>query len=292
MQLIMKTWQEYPTEELDRQYDNRAAVPNHPEIFHRWAESSKLIRERSRAVLDLPYGPHPRQTLDLFIPEDLSEPPPLQVFFHGGYWQAMSKDSSGFVAEGLLAAGLAVAVVGYRLCPEVGVGEIVKDARSSLAWLYQNGPAHGVDARKIQVSGHSAGGHLVAMLWLTDWPKVAPGTPPDLLHSGISVSGLFQLEPLLNTPINHALGLDLAEARALSPALAEPVSHAPLLIAVGEKESAEYHRQSRLLYENWNGSGVPVETMISKGHNHFSIMGELAGGELSRWAAKELKAHS
>jgi arylformamidase len=275
----MKPWREYTPGELDSQYDNRSAVPNHPEIFREWERRSRVVYERVGGGRDLVYGPHPRQTLDLFVPDGLSIRPPLHVFLHGGYWQAMSKESSGFVTEGLVKAGVAVAVVNYRLCPEVSMGEIVEDVRRALAWLYENGVSHGVDATKIQVSGHSAGGHLVAMLWATDWTRQAPELPAGFLHSGIGVSGLYELEPLCNTRINDALGLNASRARALSPALSQPGSNAPLLLAVGEKESDEYHRQSGLLYEKWRAAGVPVEMERLMGHHHFSILDELAGME-------------
>jgi arylformamidase len=279
----MSHWKNYTPEELEGQYDNRAAVPDHPEIFGEWDRRSSIVSEQAGGGRDLAYGPHPRQTLDLFIPGDISNnlagPVPLHVFLHGGYWQAMSKESSGFVAEGLNLAGVAVAVVNYRLCPEVRMEEIVEDVRNALAWLYENGASHGVDGTKIQVSGHSAGGHLVAMLWATDWSLHPAGIPSGILHSGIAISGLYELEPLVTTRVNNALGLDPSGARTLSPARAESRSDAPLLLAVGEAESKEYHRQSELLYETWGAAGVPVRLAVLDGHNHFSIMDELAGGE-------------
>jgi arylformamidase len=279
----MSHWKNYTPEELERQYDNRAAVPDHPEIFGEWDRRSSTVSEQGSGGRDLAYGPHPRQTLDIFVPDGLSNnlagPPPLHVFLHGGYWQAMSKESSGFVAEGLVQAGVAVAVVNYRLSPEVSIKDIIEDVRNALAWLYVNGTSHGVDGTKIQVSGHSAGGHLVAMLWATDWSLHPAGIPSGILHSGIAISGLFELEPLVTTRVNNALGLDVSGARTLSPARVEPRSYAPLLLAVGEAESKEYHRQSELMYEAWGAAGVPVRLAVLDGHNHFSILDELASGE-------------
>jgi arylformamidase len=275
----MKHWGEYTPDELKRQYDNRSAVPEHPEILEDWERRSRLAQERLDGGRNLAYGHHFRQTLDLFIPADLNALAPLHVFLHGGYWQAMSKDPSGFVAEGLAQAGMAVAVVNYRLCPEVGMEEIITDVQSALVWLHRNGTSHGVQAQRVQLSGHSSGGHLVAMLWATDWTRQAPGLPADFLHSGIGVSGLYELEPLLATPVNDALGLDAQRARSLSPALAEPACNAPLLLAVGTEESDEYHRQSDLLGEKWRDQEVPVRVDRLKNHNHFSIMDELANRE-------------
>ena len=275
----MKNWRQYTPGELGRQYDNRSAVPGHKEIFRDWEKRSRLACEELGGARDLAYGPHPRQTLDLFVPADLASPAPLHVFLHGGYWQAMNKESSGFIARGLVQAGVAVAVVGYRLCPEVSIEEIVQDVRDALVWLHRNGAAHHVDASRVQVSGHSAGGHLAAMLWTTDWTHQAPELPVDFLHSAISVSGLYELEPLLSTRVNDALGLDVPRARDLSPALAEPICRAPFLLAVGEAESEEYHRQSYFLRERWEEKDVPVEVATLKDHHHFSIVEELADRE-------------
>ena len=286
----MKDWRHYTPEDLENQYDNRSAVPGHKEIFRDWEGRSQEARQGLEGARGLTYGPHPRQTIDLFVPANLDSPAPLHIFLHGGYWQAMSKEFSGFVAEGLVQAGVAVAVVNYRLCPEASMEEIIQDVRSALVWLYENGASHDVDGTKIQVSGHSAGGHLLAMLWVTDWGKQTPELPADFLHSGISISGLFELEPLVSTKVNNALGLDAPRAQALSPALSEPLSHAPLLLAVGEAESGEYHRQSDLLSENWGAAGVLVKVERLKDHNHFSIVNELARkeGVLCRTAVRLL----
>ncbi len=240
----MKPWREYTSDELNRQYDNRSAVPEHTEIFGDWEKRSRLAREQLDGARNLSYGSHPRQTLDLFVPADLPTAAPLHVFLHGGYWQAMNKELSGFVAEGLVQAGVAVAVVNYRLCPEVSMEQITEDVLSALVWLHRNGTSHGVQTKRVQLSGHSAGGHLIAMLWTTDWTRQARELPPDFLHSGICVSGLYELEPLISTRVNDALGLDASRARKLSPALLEPACRAPLLLAVGDAESDEYHRQS------------------------------------------------
>jgi arylformamidase len=275
----MKNWRHYTPGDLENQYDNRSAVPDHQEIFRDWKSRSRLACEQLGGTRNLAYGPHPRQTLDLFVPVDLPAPAPLHVFLHGGYWQAMSKEFSSFVGEGLVQAGVAVAVLNYRLCPEVCIEEIIADVQNALIWLHRNGTSNGVEVQRVQLSGHSAGGHLIAMLWTTDWTRQVPELPADFLHSAISVSGLYELEPLISTRVNHALGLDAPRALALSPALLEPGCRAPLLLAVGEAESEEYHRQSEHLCEKWRIAGVPVELERLKGHHHFSIVDELARRE-------------
>ena len=272
----MKTWCDYAPEELNYQYDNRSAVSCHQEIFRDWKRRSRLAHERPGVKRNLAYGHHPRQILDLFVPTNLAGPAPLHIYLHGGYWQALSKEFSGFVADGLVKAGIAVAVVNYRLCPEVSIEEILDDIKGALVWLHRNGAAHGVNPKRVQLSGHSTGGHLVAMLWTTDWTRQIPELPTDFLHSGIGISGLYDLESLVLTPINRALELDIPRAKALSPTLQKPGCRAPLLLAVGETESDEYHRQSEHLHERWKAAGVPMELERLKGHHHFSIVDELA----------------
>ncbi len=270
----MNGWQRYTPGELDAQYNNRAAVPEHAGIFQRWDEDSRALREQSEHRLDVRYGKEPRQTLDLFLPGCL--PAPLHVFIHGGYWQAMDKSLFSFMAAGLLAEGVSVAVLNYRLCPAVGLDQIVEDARQACVSLWRQAPGLRLDREGCQVSGHSAGGHLVAMLMTTDWRRYGRELPPDLVASGISLSGLFDLEPLRHTIVNKALAMDRETARRNSPIHYLPVAGTRLLLAVGSAESAEYHRQNECLKDAWNSSDSELEILDLEGHNHFTIPDELA----------------
>jgi len=264
-------WRQLGAAELIRQYDNRSAVPEHPQIFADWAARSAATRERHVQVVELAYGEHPRERLDLFRPEapdvygapgadsadDGDEAAALHLFIHGGYWQALDKSYFSFVAEPLLAAGETVAICGYPLCPEVGLGDIIASLRRALLRLRSRCPA-----RRLIVSGHSAGGHLAAALLACE-----PG-----IDCAISLSGLFELEPLLATPVNDALRLDAGSARILSPALwPTPAADGKLLLAVGERESGEYYRQSRLQARAWGGR-LQIAERVAPDCNHFSIL--------------------
>ncbi len=257
-----RDWRQLDAAELIRQYDNRGAVPEHPQIFADWAARSAAVRERRAHWAELAYGEHPRERLDLFRPADAGvgddgELAALHLFIHGGYWQALDKSHFSFVAEPLLAAGETVAICGYPLCPEVGIGDIIASLRRALSRLRSRCPA-----RRLTVSGHSAGGHLAAALLACE-----PG-----IDRAISLSGLFELEPLLATPVNEALRLDAGSARTLSPALwPVPLTEGELLLAVGERESDEYHRQSQSLAQAWGGR-VQIVERVAAGCNHFSIL--------------------
>lgn len=260
----------YSDAEFARQYDNRGAVRDHARYFERWQVDAAAVRLAWKGLrTNLRYGAHPRAVLDYFPGRPGA---PLQVFFHGGYWQAFDKDSFSFVAAPWRDLGVHTAVVNYPLCPDVSLAKLVDHARDAVIWLHEQADDLGFDRRRVQVSGHSAGGHIVAMLLATAWSRIAPGTDTPLVHSGVSLSGLFQLQPLLVTPVNQALALDEATATALSPVSMRPTTDARLLLAVGSRESDEYHRQSEALVQAWSGSPVTPELTKVREAHHFSIL--------------------
>lgn len=269
-------WGKYSPAELEAQYNNRAAVPEYVDIFARWRRGSDRTRAEMTNQLELQYGTDPRQRLDLFLP-DVSKAP-LHLFVHGGYWQSLSKSYFSLLAPALLRRGIAFAALGYRLCPTVTLGDIVEDVRQGCLALRRHATRLGVDRDRIQVSGHSAGGHLVAMLLATRWRDYGRKLPPTLFHSALSLSGVFELEPLLGLSQNAALRLDRVTARALSPVLLEPLNQVPLLLAVGGDESAEFHRQSGLIETVWGDAGLTVDHLNLPGRNHFTIVDDMAEG--------------
>src|SRR5262249_509506 len=149
---------------------------------------------------NLAYGPHERERLDIF--PAAQTPAPVQVFFHGGYWQAFSKDTFHFVGESFIEHGITTAYVNYPLGPQASMAEIVASCRNSLAWLYRHVGEYGGNPQKIYISGHSAGGHLVAMLMATAWPDQAAELPRDLIKGGCTISGLFDLIPIQLSYVN------------------------------------------------------------------------------------------
>jgi len=243
-------------------YNARAMVPEHPAIIAGWARDAAAFRAaHAAAELEVAYGPTPRQVLDLFWPRPARDAP-MALFIHGGYWQGLDKNFSSHLARGLLAHGVAVAVPSYDLCPQVTLADIVEQMRRAAAFLHQR---HG---RRLLAIGHSAGGHMAAMLMATDWR--ARGLPSDLVPAALPISGLFDLVPLVDTSMNAAIRLDAAEARRLSPAFV-PRPAGRLHAVVGGDEGAGFARQSRLIAEAWGGAWESLP-----GHNHFTIVGELA----------------
>lgn len=262
----------YDPVRLDAQYDNRALVPDYARHLARWAEASASSRARSACRLDLRYGDAAAETLDLFAPPRPGAP--VLVFVHGGYWRALDKSDFSFVAPVFTRAGAMVVVPNYALCPAVSVEHITLQLVRALQWVWQHAAQYGGDAQRIVVAGHSAGGHLAAMLLACRWKQVDPELPAQLVGGALAVSGLFDLEPLRHTPFLQAdLRLSPASVARLSPAFF-PRPKGRLFAAVGAAESDEFLRQNQLIRDVWGPTAVPVcETVPGK--NHFSVLESL-----------------
>ena len=264
--------------DLQAEYDNRARVPEHPAHIAAWQRDAAAWREACpHAELDLAYGSRVRERLDLFHPGAGLKPDaaPMAMFIHGGYWQALDRSFASHGARGLNGQGVAVAVPSYDLCPFVPLSTIVAQLRAAAMFLWRR------HQRRLLAIGHSAGGHLAAMLLATDWPGLSPDLPPGLVAAALPISGVFELEPLLQTTIGAPLGLDAATARALSPRFLLSPGR-PLHCLVGGAESDEFLRQSRDLAAAWGGGYE-----ATPGDNHFTVIAPLAD-PASRLVAKAL----
>jgi arylformamidase len=259
---------------LDREYNPRSTIAGFSEFFIRWRAQGLEARETLRGRIDLAYGPSAAETLDYFPAAEPASP--LLIFIHGGYWRALDKSDFSWVAPPYVAAGISVAVVNYALLPATPLGGIVQQLQRACAWLYTNAGSLGADRERIVCSGHSAGGHLTAMMLATDWPAIAAALPHRLLAAALAISGLFDLEPLTRAEfLRKDLGVNAAAARELSPAFLPLYNEAPLLRALGALESGEFHRQSALIAAHW--PTVCDSTLIDvDGCNHFSVCDALA----------------
>jgi arylformamidase len=256
---------------LNREYDARARTQS----FDReriYRERSQAAFDRTERIADLVYDTASGSKLDIYP----SRPgAPLFVWFHGGYWRSSTKDANAFVAPGLVEAGVTVANVDYSLAPTVRIGEIVRQVRTSVAWLVQNAHRYGYEAGRMHVGGHSAGGHLVGMLLAEKWQERF-GLSPDAVRTGLAISGLFDLAPLQKTFVNEALRLNESEISDNSPInLIPKASDATLLAAVGGTESSEFHRQTDDYLRAWQRSGHRGIRIDMPGFHHFDIILEL-----------------
>ena len=258
---------------LDAQYNNRARVADSLQILDRWARASALAREKSPVLLDLPYGNGDKETLDVFPAARTNAP--VLVFIHGGYWRALDKSDASFVAPSFVQAGAMVVVPNYALCPAVSVEHITLQMVRALAWVYRNAQAHGGDPRHIVVAGHSAGGQLAAMMLSCRWRSVGADLPAALVRGALSISGVFDLEPLRHTPfLKHDLKLTPASVKRLSPA-GFPAPKGSLYATVGGEESEEFLRQNELIRSAWGARAVPVCEAIPR-TNHMNVLHDLA----------------
>jgi arylformamidase len=255
------------------EYNNRARVPEHADIFARWVRDAAAYRERMKAdenaEFGLAYGQSPRQTVDLFFP-DATGHTPLALFVHGGYWRSLDASTFSHLSAGLNARGIAVAVAGYDLCPTVTIGQIINQIRTACLFLWRR------FGQRLMVYGHSAGGHLAGCMVATDWKKLDPKAPLDLVPAGYAISGLFDLSPLMHTAMNADLRLDEVEVARVSP-VGWPVASGRVFDAVvGGAESAEFLRQSRIVTDAWRQKGVETRYEEMPGANHFTVIDPLS----------------
>ena len=263
----------YTADYCDREYNARAAIEEAPRILASWTERAAVTRRQRAGLLDLPYGESAAERLDIF-PSPL-ERAPLLVYIHGGYWRALDKSDFSWVAPAFVDHGVAVAVPNYGLAPATPIEEIVRQMLRAMAWLYRKAEDLGFDQQRIYVSGHSAGGHLSAMMIAAIWSRFAADLPDNLVKGALAVSGVFDLEPLVHAPfLNGDLQLDVERASTLSPARIMPATKAPVYTAVGGDESSEFKRQSALLAKRWKHNVVREVPMA--GFNHLTVNEQLA----------------
>lgn len=253
----------------DDAYSNSAYIPGGDTYPARWAERAAAFRVEiagaGRAELDLPYGDGERERYDLFRPE--GAPKGTVVFVHGGYWMAFDKGRWSHLAAGPLARGWAVAMPSYTLCPENRIAGITRQVARAVEAIAA------AEAGPLRLTGHSAGGHLVSRLACADAPLSEEVR--DRVGHVVSISGLHDLRPLLNTGMNATLRLDEAEAAAESPALLRPRPGTGITCWVGAAERPEFVRQSELLANVWLGLGVATALRLAEARHHFDVIDDL-----------------
>lgn len=251
-------------------YNNRALVPDHAAYFQRWAEDSAQARASHLCLTDIAYGEGAMETLDVFPGRETGAP--VVVFIHGGYWRALDKADHSFIAPAFKNLGGCVVIPNYALCPAVTIPDITMQMVKALAWVYRNAAHYGGDPSRISVVGHSAGGHLAAMLLNCHWPVIGSDLPADLVKAALSISGLYDLEPVRQTPfLKDSLRLTREQVALASPALLPAPQQGQLYTVVGADESAEFIRHNELIQQAWGKQVVPVCASIP-GRNHFSVL--------------------
>jgi acetyl esterase/lipase len=263
-------WRKMSQEERDLGLNNGLAVAGSTDIIAGWDALSADMRKRYHAHLDLRYGPRERNRIDFLKAHDEG---PTLLFIHGGYWQARAKETFALFAEGPLAYGINVALIGYTLAPHAGLDEIVAEIHAGIKFLAQQLPALGGDGKRIVVSGWSAGGHLTSM---------ALAHP--FVRAGIAISGIYDLEPIRHSYLNAKLSLDEAASRRNSPMMFPGGPMKPLSLVVGAAELPLLRKQTADFACHRARYGLPVTYEEIAGANHFTIMNEIASpmGRITR----------
>lgn len=274
-----KYYRDMTQDEFEVDYNARLQVTDSARFVEINEQRSEAFRQSSRCELDLAFGSGALQKLDLFMPDEPADGAPVHLFIHGGYWRSRTKESFSFMAKPLVERGAIVAVTSYSLCPDVKIGDIVAEMREAVRWLYANVAARDGNPNNIHVSGHSAGGHLAAMLACTDWKALDAQLPDDIIKSSVPISGLFDLAPLVLHSINKEIFLDDAQVAELSPIHFKPTTSLPMHVYVGGDESPGFQEQSSNFAQAWQDASADVSVDVLPGHNHFTILTSLYDAE-------------
>lgn len=259
---------------LDRLYNNRALVPGYSEYFARWTQASVVARQTPSCRLDVPYGDGPSETLDIFPVSGANAA--VLVFLHGGYWRSLDKADHSFIAPAFTQSGACVVIPNYALCPAVTLPHIILQMVKALAWTYRHIAKYGGDPRRITVVGHSAGGHLAAMMLACVWKAYSEDLSVRLVKNALSISGLYELESIMHTPfLQQSLRLTPAQTKKASPAWLPPPQvsggRGVLYTVAGGAESDAFLQHNELIQQAWGKRVVPVREVLP-GLNHFSIL--------------------
>ncbi|HET6160523.1 MAG TPA: alpha/beta hydrolase [Dongiaceae bacterium] len=262
----------FTDQDLSRQMMPRIAVPNHEHWLAGDLALSGALKERISLIRDQRYGDGPRQVADLF---PAARPgAPIVLFFHGGYWRALSKDHLGFVAGPLVQAGAACVVPGYDLCPSVSLRTVVTQAKQALLWTRQQAARLNGDPDRIYVAGNSAGAHIAAMMMAEDW--TSHGLTRSPIAGAILVTGVYDLRAILRIQVNEEVRLAAEDVPALSPQFLPLHCRVPTIVAVGAAEPPLWIEQSRRFAAKLSAAGADVRLMEIPGLHHFSITQSLS----------------
>ncbi|MGA2054061.1 MAG: alpha/beta hydrolase [Bradyrhizobium sp.] len=258
----------YDSISLDREYNARESVPSFQEEYDRYIEASLRAKQTLKAQSDIVYDLKSGEKLDIYRAS--ADNAPLFLWIHGGYWRSSSKEDNAFVALGLVPHGVSVAVMNYTLAPIASLDEIVRQVRAAAEFLHNGSGSQNIAATPIAVGGSSAGGHLVGMLIAEGWGGSSVAAQG--IGTALTLSGLFDLQPLRYTSVNSWLSLNEEDAIRNSPIRNIPSnSDTHLIASVGGRETSEFRRQTADYAAAWRTGGKACDIVAMPNYNHFDI---------------------
>ena len=254
-------------DEMEYQYNPRVSVPEFPELAKIRAAQSRKVRDTANSWLNVPYGTSPREMVDIYAADKPRGP--VLIYIHGGYWRSGSKEDNCNFVPTFTKRGVTVVLVEYDLCPEVTVTDIVRQTRSSIAWVYKHIVLYGGNPTKLFLSGHSAGGHLTAMALAHDWTQER--LPADLIKGAVATSGVYDLDMVMKISVQEQVRMTPEIAKQNSPFLTPPRVKCPLVVAVGAAEPERWQQMSKDYFEFCKQHGMNVEYLTEPDANHYTM---------------------
>lgn len=270
---VYRSWNQ---QQLDAQYNNRTAAPDFAGQTARYRSLTDSAKQAFTCLERLSYGAAPEECLDLYVPAQSGAP--VLVFVHGGAWQTMDKDDSGFAAHALLPAGAMVACLNFGHVPDASLDTMVDQVRRAVAWLWQHVADHGGDPDRLFLAGHSSGAHLVGQCLTADWPA-RYGCPADAIKGAMFISGLGDLEPVRLSYRNALLHLQAQDVARLSLIHQAPTVACPLIVAYADGDTQEFQRQTREVGNYWHARGLPTRQLCIPDRCHYAIVTDLADAD-------------
>lgn len=262
----MMNWGDLSLEDLEREYSPSSCIDNLDKILCDYRKNSKRAESEASCIKNIRYGTRQDEILDVF--PSIKADSPLLIFIHGGYWQQLNKDDSTFPGAALSKRNIGYAAIDYTIAPEASIDVMIAQCCQSIVWLANNAEKYGFSSQKIYLSGSSAGAHLVimALLKLRESNLKAYAS----IKGIILLSGIYNLEPIVETYINKPLGLTVNTARALSPILYDLTNLPKAIICWGENETSEFKRQSQEFAKSYALAGNVIESFELSNYNHFN----------------------
>jgi len=225
---------------------------------------------------DIAYGAGPRQHLDIYVPDGLTEPAGVIVFYYGGSWKMGKKEDYLFAGQAFASKGYVTVIADYRLYPEVYFPDFMHDSAQALVWVHNHIADYGGDAKKLFVVGHSAGGYIAVMLATNDaYIKEADGKP-SWISGAIGIAGPYDFLPITDPIVKKVFSRE-------APEKTQPITFVkpglpPMLLLWGDADEEVWGHNSKNMAAKLRANGNSVTETIYPEVGHIGIILALARG--------------